>query len=505
MFSVIHLTSWKLTPLYGFLWGFVFYLIFNYWLATFHPLAIIIAPFIKAVELLLLFPCLKAADRWLGKRRYLAMSIIYVAYTYLSQDWFAGYPYGMLGYAPYDLLPFIQIVSVTGVWGVNLLMVLPQIWVGIYLGDYISGKNRGSFRDYCTGYKADIIIFLGIIAAVLVFGFQQMHVWEQKKPDRTWKVATVQHSADSWKGGYTTYKRNFNNLRMYSLEALQGHPDIIIWSETAFVPSVAWHEKYPSDPETSALVEEFVKFGKQLPVPLVTGNPDGVLDDPNKPAVAADGSWNRKDYNSVIFFEDGKIKNTYRKQHLVPFTEYFPYGKIFPRFYHLLQKMGYHWWLEAKDPVVFSTADGVKFSTPICFEDVFGELSAQFVRNGANVIMNMTNDGWSKSAIAEQQHAAIAVYRSIENRKATIRGTNSGITCLIDPVGHIIDPMEPFKAGWHIYKVPVYESSTNGMTFFTEHDNWLAKLCVWASVYILAFAAVLQIAKRVSQKKASHD
>jgi steroid 5-alpha reductase family enzyme len=65
--------------------------------------------------------------------------------------------------------------------------------------------------------------------------------------------------------------------------------------------------------------------------------------------------------------------------------------------------------------------------------------------------------------------------------------------------------MEPFKAGWHIYKVPVYESSTNGMTFFTEHDNWLAKLCVWASVYILAFAAVLQIAKRVSQKKASHD
>ena len=64
-----------------------------------------------------------------------------------------------------------------------------------------------------------------------------------------------------------------------SLEVLGSDPDIILWSETAFVPSVAWHESYPSDPATSALVEEFVSFGKSLPIPLVTGNPEGVIDD----------------------------------------------------------------------------------------------------------------------------------------------------------------------------------------------------------------------------------
>ncbi len=78
----------------------------------------------------------------------------------------------------------------------------------------------------------------------------------------------------------------------------------------------------------------------------------------------------------------------------------------------------------------------------------------------------MTNDGWANSVTSEMQHAAIAVFRSIETRKSTIRSTNSGITCLIDPNGRIIDPMTPFDPGWKIYNVPVYSSVSNDLTFF---------------------------------------
>jgi apolipoprotein N-acyltransferase len=222
---------------------------------------------------------------------------------------------------------------------------------------------------------------------------------------------------------------------------------MIIWSETAFVPSVAWHEKYPSDPDTSALVEEFTDFGKSLPVPLLTGNPEGVLDDPSKPAISEDGSWNRKDYNTVILFEDGAIKETYRKQHLVPFTEHFPYQKQMPHLYNLLKANDYHWWEKGTDPVVFRTTDGLTFSTPICFEDVFGDLCARFIREGADMLVNMTNDNWSQSVAAEMQHMAMAVFRSVENRRTTVRGTNSGMTCVITPAGKVVDPMTPFKAG----------------------------------------------------------
>lgn len=495
MFIVIHNTKWYLTPLYGFLYGFVFYLIFNYWLKAFHPLAILLVPIIKGLELFIAFPLFKLVDSSFKKRSYLINAIVYTAYTYVSQNWFAGYPYGILGYAPYQFIPFIQIASITGVWGINFIMVLPQIFIGEILGDYLL-KKYVPFKQIIQKYFIDIIVYVLLLISVLIFGFVSMNKWDNTEPQDYWKVASVQHSSDTWKGGYMTYKRNFNNLRLYSLEALTQNPDIVIWSETAFVPSVAWHEKYPSDEETSALVEEFVNFGNELKTPLLTGNPEGVLDDETKPAILDNGEWNRKDYNTVIYFNEGKIQETYRKQHLVPFTEHFPYEKQLPWLYNILKANDYHWWEKGEVPVVFTAERGITFSTPICFEDVFGELSADFVKNGANVIVNMTNDGWAYSTVSEMQHAAIGIYRSIENRKATIRSTNSGITCLIDPLGRMIDIMKPFHPGWKIYNVPVYTTEVNGSTFYTQKPNYFAKMSVYLSYILLAFSIVLKIKNR---------
>ncbi|MGH4038502.1 MAG: apolipoprotein N-acyltransferase [Sphaerochaeta sp.] len=503
MFAVIHNTKWSLTPSYGFLYGAVFYLFFNYWLKTFHPLAIVIVPIIKGAEMMVLFFVLKFVDKYFKKRSYLLMAVVYTAYTYLAQNWFAGYPYGTLGYASYNLLPFIQIADITGIWGINFIMVLPQILIGTYLGEYLK-DNSYSFKKFIKEYKIDSIAYVALLVIVLIYGFISMHKWDNEEPQKEWRVATVQHSADTWKGGFITYKRNFNNLRVYSLEALTQNPDIVLWSETAFVPSVAWHENYPSDEDTSELVEEFVDFGKELSVPLVTGNPEGVIKDPSLPALLDNGDWNRDDYNSVIFFEDGEIKNTYRKQHLVPFTEYFPYEKQLPWLYKILKDNDYHWWLQGDDPVVFTTDEGIKFSTPICFEDVFGEISADFVQNGANVLLNMTNDGWAKSSESEMQHAAIAVFRSVENKRTTMRSTNSGITCMIDVNGRIIDPMTPFKAGWKIYNVPVYTTEAEGLTFYTKHPNLFGIIAAdisYVAVGLMALYKIIEFFKKKKYKK----
>ncbi len=496
VFWVIRNTTCKLVPIYGFFYGFMFYLFFNYWLKTFHPLAILIVPIIKGGEMVLLFPALKAGQRLFKKYGYLVEAVIWVAYSYLSQDWFAGYPYGTLGSAAYRYLPFIQIAEFTGIWGVTLLMVLPQTFVASVLH-----SRPRSVALALKGHRVFLIAYGATIVATLVFGFASIAHWRLIEPDTHWRVATIQHSADTWEGGYATYKRNFNNLRKMSLEALTAQPEAIIWSETAFVPSVAWHERYPSDPDTRALVEEFVAFGKSLPIPLVTGNPEGVIDDPSLPALGEDGSWNRKDYNTVIFFEGGTIKNTYRKQHLVPFTEHFPYERQMPWLYNLLLANDYNWWEKGTDAVVFETDTGVRFSTPICFEDVFGYLNAAFVKNGADVIVNMTNDGWSKAVSAEMQHLGLAVFRSIENRRTTIRGTNSGMTCLIDITGKIIEPMEPFKVGWRIYDVPVYRSEQIGFTYYTTHIDYLAWAAIYLSFALLAGGAIMALLRYMRERR----
>ena len=501
VFAVIRNTTWSLVWLYGFFFGFAYYIFFNYWLKGFHALAILLVPIIKGGEMVFLFLALKAADSFFKKHGYLLQAAIWVAYAYLSESWFAGYPYGNIAYALYRYRILIQFIDITGIWGLIFLMVLPQAFLGSYLRDLAYNKAP-SFKSYIKSNVIYISLYALFVILALIYGGVKLKEWNNKESDRTWRVATVQHNHDSWKGGYNTYLKNFNNLRRYSIEAIEQDPDILVWSETAFVPSVSWHTTYSAEgtdwQDIAKLTEDFVDFATSLNVPLLTGNPKGVIKDESLPPYLEDGTQNRVDYNTVILFKDGKIEKEYKKQHLVPFTEHFPYEKTMPLLYKILKANDYNWWEKGDESVVFDL-DGVKFSTPICFEDVFGYLSAEFVKAGADVIVNMTNDNWSKKVSAELQHAAIGTYRSIETRKATIRGTNSGITCLITPTGKMEDIMEPFTMGSHLYEVPVYQSEKN--TFYVEHIDLFAHIAIYISASALAAGLIISIMKKVKKNE----
>ena len=512
VFAVIRNTSWKLVGVYGFLFGFVYYTIFNYWLTSFHPFAILIVTIIKGAEMIALFLALKAADRWTGellKGRlvHVFQAIIWVAYAYISQGWFAGYPYGTIAYALYNYSILIQIADLFGIWGITFMLVLPQAFLGNWVCDHYS-RTRTEHSDglwqHILFHKVTMTIFAVLLIAQIVYGIITYTKWKNAEEDTSFSVATIQHNADSWKGGYDTYKRNFINLEKMSLEAKLRNPDLIVWSETAFVPSVSWYTTYPYEGDDEGdtfeylrkiqdLVDEFVTFGTELGIPLLTGNPSSVIKDETLPAYDEDGNWNKLDYNSVILFDDGTIKQTYLKQHLVPFTEHFPYEKQMPWLYNLLKANDYHWWEKGTEPVVFETSNGITFSTPICYEDVFGDICADFVANGADLIINMTNDSWSGSEAAERQHAVMAVFRCIENRKTMLRSTNSGLTCLITPDGTIQGEMEPFKMYYRIWDVPVYSTQTYGTTLYTRTVDLSARICVWLSYAILALGLVLVI------------
>lgn len=504
VFMVIKNTTFKCVWFYGFLFGLCYYFFFNYWLKGFHPLAILIAPIIKGGEMVFLFLALKAAVTFFPKKGYLLQPVIWMAYAYLAESWFAGYPYGNIVYALYKYRVLIQIADITGIWGIIFMMVLPQAFLGGMFADKLQSSSF-SVKAYLKKNLIFEVIYLILLVATIIYGCIKLNYWTGRPADRIWKVATVQHNHDSWKGGYNTYRINFNNLKRSTIEALSSDPDIVVWSETAFVPSVSWHMNYYQEgsgwEDIANLTREFVVFGEELPVPLLTGNPKGVIDDETKPAYDENGNQNRVDYNTVILFEDGEIVEEYAKQHLVPFTEHFPYQKQLPWLYNLLLANDYNWWEKGDEAVVFDS-NGIKFSTPICYEDSFGNLNAQFVANGADVIVNMTNDNWSKKNSAEWQHAAIASFRSIETRKSMVRGTNSGITCLITPTGEIQDPMRPFTIGWHLYEVPVYTHENYDDTFFVKHYDLFAFIAIYSSIVILALGAIWKIIKLIRNRSA---
>ncbi|HVO37805.1 MAG TPA: apolipoprotein N-acyltransferase [Spirochaetia bacterium] len=472
LFIVVHRASWPAAPFYGIFFGYVSYVLFNYWLGRFHPLTLVVVPPIYAGYFLLVLPALKLADTLLPRYGFFLQSALWVCYEYfLKSRGFLAYSYGNLGYSPWPFLPFIQIASIFGVWGVSLLVVYPSALLGSALREGPAALAR-RWRAFVWPASA----YLAVAAVVIAYGaFSQVDT----SSAREWKVALVQQNVDPWKGGTRAYRHSLDVLLRQSRKAVAESPDIVIWSETSFVPAIEWHTRYREDNERYALVKELMDFLATQPVPYVVGNDDGEL------RRTEENQEERVDFNAAILFEKGQIVDTYRKLHLVPFTEDFPFRKSLPGIYQALKNADTHFWKKGSVPTVFD-ADGVRFSTPICFEDTFGYLCRGFVQRGAQVLVNMTNDAWSFSVPGAMQHMTMAVFRAIENRRSVVRSTNGGMTNIIDPNGRILQRLPPFTEGYLLGAVPVY---TAARTPYTRWGDWFPWVLLAASITALAAAA----------------
>lgn len=472
LFIVVHRSSWPRIFLYGLFFGFLSYGLYNFWLGKFHPLALFIVPPIYAGYFLLLMPLLKAADALFPRYGFILQTLLWVAYEYFKTLGFLGYPYGIIGYSQYLFLPLIRLAGLTGVWGVSLLVVFPSTLLGNALK-----QGRRIFFPFLKQMAAPALCYLLAFASSLVYGALAA---EELSGARPWKVALVQQNVDPWKGGAKAYENSLNISTRLSVQASLQDPEIIIWSETAFVPSVDWHTRYRTDRELYTLVKRLREFLSTRPEPYLIGNNDGQL------ALTDRGEEVRIDYNATLLLQRGRILGTYRKLHLVPFTENFPYQDVLPGIDRWLRHADTHFWEKGREYTVFE-AGGVKFSTPICFEDTFGYLCRGFIRHGAEVLVNMTNDSWSNSVACAMQHLSAAVFRAVENKRSLVRATNGGITCVIDPNGRIVSRLAPFSEGALIATVPVF---TGTATPYTRWGDWLGQgLLILGPLGLLAGAA----------------
>lgn len=474
------------TPVAGAVYGFLAYALFNYWLANFHPLAILIVPVIYAGYFLVVFPALWLADRAFGRFAFLAQTLIWLAYEYLRTTGFLGYAYGITGYAVWPLPVLFQIADIGGVWLVSALVVLPGFFLAQIWNDHVPHPLTLPSRAVWRYRLPEIVTYGLLVAATLAYGVASPVDYSAA---RHWRVALVQQNIDPWVGGQVAYERSLEILTRESRRALvEFDPEAVIWSETSFVPSIDFHTRYRQDIERFELVRELTTFLSEQRVPYVIGNGDGQL------VRNAAGELERVDYNAVLVFEPGgRLQDTYRKIHLVPFTEHFPYERHLPWLYNLLIANNTTFWLAGEEWTVFEL-DGIRFSTPICFEDTFGYLSRGFVRRGADVIVNLTNDRWSHSEAAAMQHMAMATFRAVENRRSVVRSTNGGMTTIIDPNGSLIDLYPAFREGYLGGEVPVFTGRT---TLYTRFGDWAAYLfTVTAAVATFAAFAIL-VARRV--------
>ncbi|RKX78881.1 MAG: apolipoprotein N-acyltransferase, partial [Spirochaetes bacterium] len=286
VFVVVHRSGWYRIVVYGLLYGFLSYSLFNFWLLKFHPLAIIIVPVIYAIYFLLLFPLLKLADSLFPRYGYLIQAVIWVGYEYLKTRGFLGYSYGVIGYSQYLFLPLIRVSDLTGVWGISFLVIFPSCW----LGNTIK-KGRRQLNLFFKEHRTELFAYSALFLAAVIYGIVSTADLSGAKK---WRVALIQHNVDPWKHDYD---ESLDILIRLSEEAVKKYPHIVMWSETAFVPSIAFHTRYRANHQYYRLIERLKEFLGRQDVPYLIGNDDAEL--------KRVGGVERIDYNAALLYMDG--------------------------------------------------------------------------------------------------------------------------------------------------------------------------------------------------------
>lgn len=245
------------------------------------------------------------------------------------------------------------------------------------------------------------------------------------------------------------------------------HPDLVVWPE-APAPFVE------ADPRFQNAMEKIVRT---VQAPLVVGGIGAEFSN-------EDQGW--RNYNSAMLFApDGSRLGRYDKIHLVPFGEYIPFKNLLVFAHKLTGRVSeFSRGTNRQTYQINQNGEAHRYGFFICYEAVFADEIRLFARNGAEVFVNISDDGWYGDTSAPWQHLNMARMRAIENRRWLLRDTNNGVTAAIDPYGRVRQSI-PRHA---VDALPAQFGFRDDVTFYTEHGDVFAWLCVVVSAGVIVWA-----------------
>ena len=390
-------------------------------------------------------------NRWW---RILAAASLWVVFEWLRGRGPFGFTWGWLGYSQSPWRGLIQIVSVTGVPGLSFLIVLHNAALAEGLR---FGETRLIRRLVPLGAA------WGLILLVALFG--RCRAEALARVSRSLKVSIVQPAAREPRPediGHFWPKEDLRQeqalLKALTQEAALQRPELIVWPESA-VPAVL-----NGDEALLSWVGEMAREGGCW---LLLG--------------AAYGDRAGNMYNSAYLLSpEGRLAGHYEKVQLVPFGEFVPGRNWLPglryypiREYDLAAGSGFHTLQGGRN----------RLGVSICFESIFPHISRSFARQGANLLVIITNDGWFRRTAAPAQHRQMAVFRAVETGRWVARAALTGISCVISPRGEILQELGIYQRGVLTERVGAGE----GLTFYTRRGDWFIALCG-----LLAAAGIVQ-------------
>ena len=379
---------------------------------------------------------------------------------------FTGFPWLAIGYAHVDG-PLAALAPLAGVYGVCALAALSAYGVGALAT--IVGRDA---RARATVPALALVLALVLALAPLVAGWTMT--------GRSWSQPTGRSLAVRLLQGNVPQELKFDParslaaMRAYTAEVLRAPADLTV------LPETAWTVPWSATPATlrDALLGQLAREGGVLAIGMPL----------REQAASRDPAAARLTNSVAVIDRDGSIAARYDKRHLVPFGEFIPRG-----FGWFVAMMNIPLGEFARGERVQAplAIDGQRVAFDICYEDTFGEELAAQVREGATILVNVSNIAWFGDSHALPQHLQIARMRAIELARPVLRATNTGVTAAIDARGRVVDALPTYSAG-------ALALSVQGTTGLTPYARWGNALPLALGLVMALSGALACVASRRS-------
>jgi apolipoprotein N-acyltransferase len=431
----------------------------------------------------------------------LALIAFWCTWEYLHLNWDLTWPWLNIGNVFSNSTEFVQWYEITGTFGGTI-----WILVGNFLFYFLLKKTREN-RKAALIHGIVLLLWIVLPAAASLIRY---HSYKLPSPtaDNSIEVVIVQQNTDPVEEQY-----HMNNLqhaqRLWEVASTQLTPDtrLLLCAETAIPWSIAsdaigaddcptFNSSYAWLPMVDTLTALYPNLN------FIVGLSTYKIFDHKATLTAQETHAGTfvDDYNTAACFNRNGLVGLYYKSKLVPGVEKMPYPQVFGFLEKLAIDLGGTSGSLGKDTEqrTFQLQDvPFRIGTAICYESAYGEHFGKFVKNGAQLMSVITNDGWWGKTPGHQQHFMMSKMRAVETRRTILRSANTGISAIIDERG---DAHQQTKYDTRLaLRKNVVPNDT--ITFYVKHGDYLARICVALTALIAIFSITLRIKRKYQQIK----
>ena len=468
-----------------FLWSWFSFILWtlltNWWIYNAHWSGMVAAMFVNGTLMALVWWLFHKASVLLNPLKgRIALVVFWLAFELFHLDWDLSYPWMMLGNGLSSRPVMIQFYEYTGVMGGTLWILIINLIIFSFLSSAMIVSNGSNARPR---YRLLFPLFILLIVPLFFSGLSEEEINDLDRIE----VAIVQPNLDPY-----TEKFERNNLDQVAYfdqlipEAERADLDLIVFPETC-LPDGFFLENIDHDPGIRSLMY-WIELNPELKILTGASTYTVYEDEADKTATARpmnNGMWYDA-FNSGIYLSNGNPPQIYHKSKLVAGVEMMPFQSVIqPLLGNVaLDLGGIVGALGAmEERKVFGEKENGALAPVICYESIYGAYVTEYVRNGANLIAIITNDGWWGDTEGHRQHFHYAQIRAIETRRFIVRSANTGISAYINPNGEVIQKMGWDETGYLRDFVVLNEEKT----FYSIYGNFFGRIASFMAVLFLAY------------------